>query len=292
MLRYCGETFLTTCRVRYTESLFAAIAFGALWAQSRAGPLAAIPFLVLASLTRSNGAALIAVIGHSTLLKQLQSRPKTLSSVLTAFAVAGLLTLPAAFSAWLPLFGFEQRARSMFCDGTRPPELVPWCSAQPTGAALYGFIQKNYWNNGLFTYWEMKQLPNFLIAAPMIVLSLIAIVKYFKQEQNFKNTFTLGLISNDTSSVQRMEPYYNSNVSSYILHWLFLLTFGMLFMYIQVLNRFLSSQCAPLYWFAAHSLLQRPQGTKGKLTSKLIVAYFVLYCFIGTILFTSFYPWT
>ena len=62
---------------RYTESLFAALAFGAMWAQERSGPIATVPFLLLASLTRSNGVPLIAVIGHSTLLKQLQSRHNT-----------------------------------------------------------------------------------------------------------------------------------------------------------------------------------------------------------------------
>jgi phosphatidylinositol glycan class V len=180
----------------------------------------------------------------------------------------------------------------MFCDGLRPPELVPWCSSMPTGASLYGFIQKNYWNVGVFNYWELKQVPNFLIAMPMIILSSVAIFKYFKHGQNLKSTLTLGLLPGDNSSITASEPYYNRNVSSYILHWLFLLIFGILVMYIQVLNRFLSSQCAPLYWFAADALLQKARATKEALMPKLITVYFVIYCFVGTILFTSFYPWT
>jgi len=139
----------------------------------------------------------------------------------------------------------------------------------------------------MFNYWELKQLPNFLIAAPMIILSTIAIVKYFNYGQNLKKVMTLGLMSDPDSSKERAEPYFNSHVSSYILHWSFLLIFGIVVMYIQVLNRFLSSQCAPLYWFAAHSVL-----SESKVLPKLIIAYFILYNFIGTILFISFYPWT
>lgn len=164
----------------------------------------------------------------------------------------------------------------------------------PTGAALYGFIQKNYWNVGVFNYWELKQLPNFLIATPMIILCAVAIGRYLTYGNNLKSTFTLNLLPGSDSSSQRVaDPYFNVDVSSYILHWMFLLIFGILVMYIQVLNRFLSSQCAPLYWFAASALLHETRGgTKMSLLPKLITGYFIVYCLIGTILFTSFYPWT
>ena len=53
--------------------------------------------------------------------------------------------------------------------GDEPSE---WCQYEPPVA--YSYIQRVYWDNGFLTYWEAKQLPNFLLAAPAVVM-----VQYF-----------------------------------------------------------------------------------------------------------------
>ncbi|KAF1780680.1 GPI mannosyltransferase 2 [Phytophthora cactorum] len=56
-----------------------------------------------------------------------------------------------------------------------------WCTnAVPNLTAMYSFIQREYWNVGLFRYYELKQLPNFILAAPIIVLSMHALHGYFR----------------------------------------------------------------------------------------------------------------
>ncbi|KAI7509976.1 hypothetical protein KC347_g4762 [Hortaea werneckii] len=54
----------------------------------------------------------------------------------------------------------------------------PWCTALPP--SIYSFVQKEYWNVGLFRYWSLNNLPLFLLAAPlgyvMIVTALNALL--------------------------------------------------------------------------------------------------------------------
>jgi phosphatidylinositol glycan class V len=38
--------------------------------------------------------------------------------------------------------------------------------------SLYRYIQDKHWNVGLFRYYQWKQIPNFALAAPVLVLSL------------------------------------------------------------------------------------------------------------------------
>lgn len=50
--------------------------------------------------------------------------------------------------------------------GERPDPLPEWCDGLP--GSHYSHIQKTYWGLGFFAYWQLKQLPNFLLAGPMI----------------------------------------------------------------------------------------------------------------------------
>ena len=70
-------------------------------------------------------------------------------------------------SAWVG------RAESAAADGGRP-----WCAEGGLGGllppqlSLYGFVQREYWGIGFLAYYELKQLPNFALASPIIVLSV------------------------------------------------------------------------------------------------------------------------
>ncbi|PNG99104.1 GPI mannosyltransferase 2, partial [Tetrabaena socialis] len=52
----------------------------------------------------------------------------------------------------------------------------PWCSSRVP--YVYGFVQAQYWGVGLFRYWTLQQLPNFLLAAPVLLLSAVGLTEY------------------------------------------------------------------------------------------------------------------
>ena len=50
----------------------------------------------------------------------------------------------------------------------------PWCANVPP--FVYSFIQKEYWGLGMFAYWRPEQVPNFALAAPVVLLTACGVV--------------------------------------------------------------------------------------------------------------------
>lgn len=168
-----------------------------------------------------------------------------------------------------------------------------WCEA--TIPISYSYIQSHYWNVGLFQYYELKQIPNFLLATPILFLMLNTSVIFFCK--NLKITFHLGL-----ASIKSLETLSNQFI--YILHGFALTCFCLLFVHIQVSTRMLASSSPCLYWFAARYALYEIDESNGTIhllksiillktsRGKLITIWFLSYTIIGTILFCNFLPWT
>lgn len=52
-----------------------------------------------------------------------------------------------------------------------------WCLGRVP--SLFAYAQDHYWNLGFFRYWRMNNIPNFLFAAPTVVLSAASIVYFW-----------------------------------------------------------------------------------------------------------------
>ncbi|KAF8601352.1 hypothetical protein BDV93DRAFT_558438 [Ceratobasidium sp. AG-I] len=73
----------------------------------------------------------------------------------------------------LPFVAHQYAAYATFCiepTATTTDSLYPrpWCASRRP--LIYGFVQSHYWDIGFLRYWTIAQIPNFLIAAPMLVL--------------------------------------------------------------------------------------------------------------------------
>ncbi|KJE96876.1 hypothetical protein CAOG_007129 [Capsaspora owczarzaki ATCC 30864] len=280
----------------YTESLFAALTFWAFYFAERAfNPVqsrrawlwhgtCAIT-LALSSLNRGNGMVSVALplfllvsqLRHN-LLYQPQRRRVRL--------VLGNLLLACFYVTFAvgPFLWWQYRSYHEFC--TSPEATRPWCSQSLP--FIYSFVQEHYWNNGFLRYYELKQVPNFVLALPILVLAFA----------------TVGNFALTTLAEGRLRDFVLQGRTFQFAHCIWN---SATFPYI-VLTRFLCASCPAIFFGAAnivqpiklrtnntknttHSVMAHPTGIPG-LQAIALVAYFVLYSMLGCLLFPNFYPWT
>ncbi|NXJ70942.1 PIGV mannosyltransferase, partial [Rostratula benghalensis] len=204
----------------------------------------------------------------------------------------------------------------------------PWCSQR--FPVVYSYIQDVYWNVGFLRYFELKQIPNFLLALPVTLLGSWAAWTYVVA--NPRHCLTLGLERRKSGEESKPRAgFCCPAVFVYVVHATVLLAFGFFCMHVQVLTRFLGSSSPLLYWFSAHLLqehepLLRSEGTaaapsekppggkspgscgKGPSENPLlrlllncglitplgkgILGFFLTYWLLGLILHCNFLPWT
>ena len=106
-----------------------------------------------------------------------------------------------------------------------------WCNKT---IFSYSSIQGQYWNVGFLTYWTFRQIPNFLLAMPIVILSLKALVHYFYSLRNSKHLFNmLCLVS---LKEQGESGRFSSNyiLFPFAMHLIALLVSSVFFMHVQV----------------------------------------------------------
>ncbi|XP_063274858.1 GPI mannosyltransferase 2 isoform X2 [Prinia subflava] len=204
----------------------------------------------------------------------------------------------------------------------------PWCSQR--FPVVYSYIQDTYWNVGFLRYFELKQIPNFLLALPVTLLVSWAAWTYVST--NPRHCLTLGLERSESEERGKArDGFCGPAVFVYMVHATALLVFGFFCMHVQVLTRFLGCSSPILYWFSAHllqehepllwstgtdnptsgkPLLGKSPSSYGKGTSdnpivrlllnwrlitplsKSILGFFLGYWLLGLILHCNFLPWT
>jgi len=204
----------------------------------------------------------------------------------------------------------------------------PWCHNEPPLA--YPYIQQVYWGNGFLSYWDLKQLPNFLLAAPCIYVVLNH--SYIFLQVHWDYCKRLGLVDNNLLGMPRrpclevrQHRLLPRECFVYVVHATFLALFALFFMHVQVATRLLLAASPVLPWLAAiyttrtdkpaipltdekntevllkiecKSNLESPTDTilfQEKMetdTARWIFTWFLGYTLIGTILFCNNLPWT
>ena len=229
----------------FSEGAFAALSItGMLAIHSSYDKMASILFF-LSSLTRSNGALLAGFFFYKLFNSGRRSFINNLMRGIMSLS-GGLMYL-------------------RYCYIKYCPERGEWCNWRIPN--IYSYIQISYWNVGAFKYYTLSQIPNFIIAAPMLSLSFYGI--YIKIREDPRGFFTL-------SSKSPLIPFY------YL--WMFLLLFSLIFVHIQVVNR-LFSFLPPVFWTLSEVYSKSSQFMKRAILT-LIGVYFMPLTF----LIACFYP--
>ncbi|KVI09456.1 hypothetical protein Ccrd_012172 [Cynara cardunculus var. scolymus] len=170
----------------YSESLYALLSIGGLYFLMSGANNFAVLWLAFSGCARSNGVLNAGYIGFQTMHRAydavfLQKRAFLAFQVL----ISGILRCVFIF---IPFVAFQAYGYYNLCDGLSPEKLRPWCKAKIP--LLYNFIQSHYWGVGFLRYFQLKQLPNFLLASPILSIALCSIIHYVKLQP--KEFFSLG----------------------------------------------------------------------------------------------------
>ncbi|KAI7871482.1 GPI mannosyltransferase 2 [Spinellus fusiger] len=251
----------------YTESLFAYTSFMGMYWVARKHYLSASVVWGLASLTRSNAIIYTGFFIYEFIVTQM--------SLCTGIVWSVLYSLPVLSG----FVGFQYYAYTEFCTNGHDR---PWCHFQPP--FVYNFVQKEYWNNGFLAYYEMKQIPNFLLAAPIILLSIAGLWVYIQED--WKHFISLGAYH-----TRKNDLYTSNRVAVYMYLWAFLVFYTTTCMHVQVILRFFTS-LPPLYWFIAHLWIEGFNSSckYRRWIAESVLTYCVLYGCVGIVLFAGFLP--
>lgn len=292
----------------YSESLFACLTFsGMLYLERQTSDIAgggklslpsstAASFILAAgTCTRANGIlACILVAAQPVchqlrrILKSFQPEARGCRTARGPARPAGLFAVSMLSCAAIasPYFGFQLYGYRNVCPQgleTNLPEPVNAChSFGPL--SLYAHIQQTGWNNGLFRYWQLRQLPNFLLASPMFACTFAGAWAMFRagttdaaspstfgkcgcwncrltivcsgHEQRSKpgarRATEEGLSHTVASMLQLLDE---DAVAKYFVHWFVLAGFILLCGHVQIVTRAVCASSPALYWFVAEAAM-------------------------------------
>jgi GPI mannosyltransferase 2 len=109
--------------------------------------------------------------------------------------------------------------------------LPQWCNKT---IFSYNSIQNKYWNVGFLTYWNFRQIPNFILASPIIVLCLLALRHYFYSLKNQKHLFSMLCLVSLKEQIQSSKFNQNESLFPFAIHLIVLLFSSVFFMHVQV----------------------------------------------------------
>lgn len=301
---YCinpGSIFFTA---PYSESLFAWLSFQGMLRCTEVETLRFTNIDILSSIpiglslvTRSNGILNLGFILYASFknviektLPEIFHRYRTLryriltpllSWPLVASVMALVLTLVLSV---LPFLLIQVYNYIKFCiphEHNLPQHLIEgewilpgqakgeWCNSSLPVA--YSYVQKHYWNVGFLKYYHWKQIPNFILATPILVIVLYNCYKFLRQ--HLRHSLKLGIsvarfqrtVSYDSAASKSIRSSkinstytYDPDMFVYVVHGLFLALFSLFFVHVQVTTRMLASSSPLLYWFMALRIKATP----------------------------------
>nr|CAG4718505.1 unnamed protein product [Naegleria fowleri] len=180
--------------VVYTESMFSLFSLCGMYYHVRKRHIFSCLFFALATCTRGNGIALAGFYIYQFMLEEYlrwkNSKRDDLTRNISKTIMAFLKYIVfGCFIVWLPYVAFQAYGYYQFCteqsnqlaltiiqslndSGVNThfqdylAQVHPWCLTRIPH--LYSYVQSKYWNVGFLKYYELKQVPNFILAFPVV----------------------------------------------------------------------------------------------------------------------------
>jgi phosphatidylinositol glycan class V len=300
----------------YTESVFALAGFAGFYFLERGARFAsesatsasvwnrngAALCFALACAARSNGALNGLVLAHDFFARVLPSvafgarglekngleknkrrgknAPGSLASYVLPLFAATFAFAARCATTLAPLFALQLYGYRTYCARALGAETPAWCGRWRPFPDVYAHVQSHYWNVGFLRYYEAKQIPNFLLAAPALAVSASAGRSWWtafrgntdarKRGENELRTNSArrrggrrdgGGFPDENASLKRKRKIsvdgserdawmLSPSVRPYLFKWAVMNVVALLVMHVQVTTRFLSVTPG-IYWFLA-----------------------------------------
>ncbi|XP_076272689.1 phosphatidylinositol glycan anchor biosynthesis class V [Rhynchophorus ferrugineus] len=202
------------------------------------------------------------------------------------------------FPANLPKRVIEHAKKNKFVlPGTNDKHQQAWC--KKILPLAYSYVQDHYWNVGFLKYYQFKQIPNFLLAMPILsVICFCSLKHLYINIVQRKLVFWFFTMENPTKIAKNKIQYdkadlYQPKLTVFYIHALFLSLFCIFFIHIQVSTRLLCSASPVFYWICSkHLNLLKLPSKSDTLKELYLRTYYVSFFIAGTLLFCNFLPWT
>jgi phosphatidylinositol glycan class V len=321
----------------YSEATFCFLTFSGhcfyatyLWERSRIQLCGAVILWTLASYARSNGSFSAIFIFISCCARIIYQWSPSMRKTIMKSVWNVLSHALIAFLIVLPVLYHDKRGYDFHCtlDDEKTPE---WCENESTDFSLYGHVQRKHWNVGFLRYYELKQIPNFLLAAPILCLGTSAVVNWIcNSYSNYCLTlgkcdtnslsllrwaiFSLGLSGGTKTNVAntKMKKVDESIITESLLgsnmlaHYAILVGFvfvGITIAHVQISTRLICSSCPAIYWYISSLVLTsddtedrmpRDKWIGGKFgkSQDILIVYLLGYNVLGILLHVNWLPWT
>ena len=254
--------------------------------------------------------------------------PRLFACAISTFFQALLVMAPYAFVQVHAYHKFCGRGGQFRPGGSGDVLIHAWCSWRVP--SLYAYVQSTYWGVGALKYYRWKQIPNFLLAAPALLLTATGTATFFSAQlqpswpspppssvkeggeqlslrdrtgrrwlrcltwmEHLLETF-FGVPGTRHAAAN---PFERTGAAALVLQWAFLGSFAAVCMNVQVTTRFLAAACPPLHWWTACLLFPEDRtvgrdATGSGTISACLRWYMGLYVIVGAVLHANFLPWT
>ncbi|VDL19098.1 unnamed protein product [Hymenolepis diminuta] len=136
-----------------------------------------------------------------------------------------------------------------------------WCPGIPWSS--YSLLQKHFWNVGAFRYYELKQLPNFLLALPVLILVFKTVSLFAKRAP--RTLLSLGILAE--TEKQLVYTFYHFRKSK-------------------------SKKGIKIHGLDDMHHVVAPSTYPPWSSQRILLYYFYSYIIVGCVMHSNFLPWT
>ncbi|KNZ79526.1 GPI mannosyltransferase 2 [Termitomyces sp. J132] len=251
----------------YAEPFFTYLSYRGMFHAAQHHWIRATLCFVLATFFRSNGVLLAVCLVWGLVFQPFLDRKQVRTRLTEPFPkMAYSIVLSACVAA--PFIYHNYKAYRLFCD---------WCYRIPP--YVYTHVQAKYWDVGFLRHCTPPQIPNFVIAAPPLVLLIAFSVQHIKSSfLGFRARFN-GVKETDKEENLFAMP----SITPYLVHSLAMCITLIFFSHTQIVLR-LAAALPALYWAVGWLFVRRSPW------AKIWIWWSVLWGLISLGLWTAFLP--